>query len=64
MSRSKKKRLLFEQGKRRYANKPSVILYPDVVELIGTQKRNQDGKRIGRSLRHRWNGNAHVRAMV
>lgn len=64
MKNSKKKRLLYEQGMRHYANKKPVRLYPAFIEFTGKSKRDKDGRQLGRTLRHLWRGNAHVRAKV
>ena len=65
MKNSKKKRLLFEQGKRRYAVKKPFGLYPG-LELLpaGTPTRNYKGEQIARRIKHLWDGNSHPRAKV
>ena len=61
MKNSKKKSLLFEAGKRRYANKPAFQLYPDFNEYIGP-KRDKYGNRLScwEKVRHLWRGNRHA----
>jgi len=61
MKNSKKKRLLFEQGKRRYAVKEAFELYPYANRVIGRKERNNYSYRTMKLV---WDGNRHPQMRI